>query len=210
MSFDHHHQSPGERFRDFSLPDRIRCHYTNAHGVRCEYRIADPSTGLCVIHQRQVIRKMEDRARSLADRLFQDAGTLKSREEIRGFIVELLHLVAEQRIDRGDAGILSYGCSLLLQTLPSRSFSEREEENNRFLRWMLAGCAPEEAQLILASNPAAAPHPSSAPAAPITVAAQSFASNSEAPIEPLNAQPTAGSANDDPNPQTIAAEGSEG
>lgn len=215
MSFQDPYQPPGERFRDYSLPDKIRCHFTNNRGVRCDYRIADPSTGLCVLHQRQVLRKMEDRARSLADRLFQDAGTLKSPEEIRGFIAELLRLLAEQRIDRGDAGIMAYGCGLLLQTLPSRAFTEREEENNRFLRRMLAGCAPEEAQAIRASmNPAAASASAAAlsvdPFAPITAAGQSLAGNSEAQPEPSNAQASAtDSANDDPKPQANVGQESE-
>lgn len=172
-------QPPGELYRDYSLPDKIRCRYTNNRGDRCEYRIADPQLGFCILHHRKVIRKMQDRAQTLADRLFQDAGRLQSPQEIRGFVVELMHLLAEQRIDRNDAGILVYGCGLLLQTL-----SRREEGDPRHIRRMLAGCGTQQAEAVLTSaSETATADTSSDPFAPISAAEQLFARKSDAGSE---------------------------
>lgn len=183
-------QPPGELYRDYSLPDKIRCRYTNNRGDRCEYRIADPQLGFCILHHREVIRKMQDRAQTLADRLFQDAGRLQSPQEIRGFVVELMHLLAEQRIDRNDAGILVYGCGLLLQTL-----SRREEGDPRHIRRMLAGCGTQQAEAVLTSaSETATADRSSDPFAPISAAEQLFARKSDAESEDAlsSTQPASG------------------
>jgi hypothetical protein len=130
MSFENEYHGPHpEHVRhDYSLPDNQRCRFTGSRGHRCEYRIFDPATGLCVIHERRVTQKMEARARKLAERLFQKAGNLQTREQIRPFLTELMRLMVEGQIDRRDAAVLAYTCSLVLQTLPSGKVKPPKKE----------------------------------------------------------------------------------
>jgi hypothetical protein len=109
-------------------PDKDRCRYTNKRGVRCDYRVIDPTTNLCVIHIRKLERRIEEHARKRADRLFEEAGKLKSRDQVQPFLVNLMRLLVEGELERQDAAVLAYVCSLILQTLPSRKAKPAEKK----------------------------------------------------------------------------------
>lgn len=113
---------------EWALPDKDRCRYTNKRGVRCDYRVIDPTTNLCVIHIRKLERRIQAHARKRADRLFEEAGKLKSRDQVQPFLVNLMRLLVEGELERQDAAVLAYVCSLILQTLPSRKAKPPEKK----------------------------------------------------------------------------------
>lgn len=128
MPFENDFRATDRRTNQYSLPDKDRCRYTNNRGDRCDYRAFDPATGLCVIHERRVTQKMEARAHKRADRLFEQAGKLKRRDQIHPFLVNLMRLMVEGEFDRHDVAVLAYTCSLVLQTLPSRNAKPPEKK----------------------------------------------------------------------------------
>ena len=133
------------------MAEKHRCRYTNSRGERCAHRLIESSTGLCTIHQRQREEETQTRSQEHYEMLFEDAGLLQTREEVRPFLATLLRLIALNQIPKDKAALLAYTCSLTLQTLPLRS--RTEDDDFSFFRDVLPKFAP-------AAPPTGAPGPS--------------------------------------------------
>ena len=135
-------QTPNaQEFTGQSLPERLRCRYTNNRGIRCQHRLFDNFSGLCLLHQRYMQEEAEEQAQELTTQLFAELTAIDDRIEVRSFLFRLMRLISEKQIDRRDGQMLVYSCNLLLQTFPVRK-AEPEEERDVEIVWDLLG--PEE------------------------------------------------------------------
>jgi hypothetical protein len=106
------------------IPNRVddarRCRFTSAHGNRCANPLLSHTTGFCIIHQRQAQQISEEQACLNSEILFKGCTLFNTPEEIRTFLAKLLILITQKRISHADGLLLTYACSLMLQTMPSR------------------------------------------------------------------------------------------
>jgi hypothetical protein len=112
-----------------SIPDKQRCRFTNARGVRCSHRLFDAATGLCSFHERIWSQEAAADAKATAELLTEDALELLDRDEIHIVLARLFRFVAEKRIEQSQGSLLAYITSLVLQTLPFRE--PAVSDNNR-------------------------------------------------------------------------------
>jgi hypothetical protein len=102
------------------VDDARRCRFTSAHGNRCANPLLSHTTGFCIIHQRQAQQISEEQACENTEILFKGCTLFNTREEIRTFLAKLLLLITQKRISHADGLLLTYVCSLMLQTMSSR------------------------------------------------------------------------------------------
>jgi hypothetical protein len=123
-----------------SIPEKLRCRFTNTRGVRCSHRLFDATTGLCSFHERIWSQEAAADARATAELLTEDALELLDRDEIHVVLARLFRFVAEKRIEQSQGSLLAYITSLVLQTLPLRELDTAAD--NRPLQVIWDICQP--------------------------------------------------------------------
>lgn len=145
MSFENDF-NPQESVTHGPLPDKLRCRFINARGIRCQHRLFDHYCGLCLLHQRCIQEEGQEQARELTLQLFDKLSAINNRIELRSFLFRLMRLISEKQIDRHDGQMLVYSCNLLLQTFPVRKPKPPEEERKVEIIWDLVPADVEQAQ----------------------------------------------------------------
>ncbi|HLX00366.1 MAG TPA: hypothetical protein VKR82_17130 [Candidatus Acidoferrales bacterium] len=116
------------------VPEEERCRFTSAHGRRC----ANPHNGadhkFCVVHERQIEKRDDAKARAVSAQLLSGGSNLHNRQEVGRAMAQLFILISQKRISRRDGVLLAYIASLLLQTMIPVSDKPTPEEHQAFVR----------------------------------------------------------------------------
>jgi hypothetical protein len=128
-------RAPEKQPSEKHVAEKHRCRYTNNRGERCQHRLFDTFSGLCLLHQRYMREEAEEQAHELTSQLFADLSAMNNRVELRSFLFRLMRLISQRQIDRHDAQMLVYSCNLLLQTFPVRKPKPPEEERKVEIIW---------------------------------------------------------------------------
>ena len=103
-----------------SASDRVRCAFRDSNGRQCRNRIiASSEADYCPIHIGKIDRAQNAERQAVSDELFEGAEDLNTSFTIRRFLKKLMPMIVQRRLTRGEAYLLSYISSLLLQSLGS-------------------------------------------------------------------------------------------
>lgn len=103
-----------------SASERARCAYRDSTGRQCRNRIiASSGADYCPIHIGKIERAQNAERQAVSDELFDGAEDLNTSFTIRRFLKKLMPMIVQRRLTRGEAYLLSYISSLLLQSLGS-------------------------------------------------------------------------------------------
>jgi hypothetical protein len=112
--------SPSESAAEVSstTPDRVRCAFRDSTGRQCRSKIiASGGANYCPIHISKLDRAQKDERQSVVNELFGDLKDLNTSFTIQRFLQKLMPMIVQRRLTRGEAYLLSYISSLLLQSL---------------------------------------------------------------------------------------------
>jgi len=103
-----------------NAPEHARCAYRGPTGRQCRNILTAWADNIfCPIHIAKIERDQRAERQSVVNDLFADLEDLNSSFTIRRFLKRLMPMVVHRRLTRGEAYLLSYISSLLLQSLES-------------------------------------------------------------------------------------------
>ena len=103
-----------------SASERVKCAFRDSNGRQCRNRIiASSGADYCPIHIGKIDRAQNAERQAVSDELFDGAEDLNTSFTIRRFLKKLMPMIVQRRLTRGEAYLLSYISSLLLQSLGS-------------------------------------------------------------------------------------------
>jgi len=121
------------------VPDADRCRFTSTYGNRC----ANPHNGadhkFCIVHERQIEKRDDAKARAVSEQLLSGGSNLHNRQEVGRAMAQLFILISQKRISRRDGVLLAYVASLLLQTMIPVSDKPTPEDHQALVRNFLKG-----------------------------------------------------------------------
>jgi hypothetical protein len=95
-----------------------RCAYRGPTGRQCRNVLTASADNIfCPIHISRIDRAQKDDRQSVVNELFGDVKDLNTSFTIQRFLQKLMPMIVQRRLTRGEAYLLSYISSLLLQSL---------------------------------------------------------------------------------------------
>lgn len=114
--------SPSESMPEITKDahEHARCAHRGPAGRQCRNVLTSSAESVyCPIHIGKIDRAQNAERQAVSDELFDGAEDLNTSFTIRRFLKKLMPMIVQRRLTRGEAYLLSYISSLLLQSLGS-------------------------------------------------------------------------------------------